>query len=278
MKINKYIIAVIFFAFSFNFSYAQWWCAAKNWQERYNCEIKTYCDIYKPKDKNYKSKDYFETDNTWEKSLLENAKKKYRENQNDIYKCAIIKLQKNSYKIVKNKLLQIDKTWIVKSFIDKKIDLKIKKLDAIAKNKKCILSSSREEWNSMQLKKELLKESAYEYCKYSFYLEFLKNHYTNIKNANKDYFKGKEQNSYKVTKLSQIYAWYNSEIINEQTHSSKVFWMAFQTYIDYENNFPVHILLELIKQDYIVLRRKLYEAISPIDQVVYKISNAMSIH
>jgi len=54
--------------------------------------------------------------------------------------------------------------------------------------------------------------------------------------------------------------------------------MAFNTYIDYENNYPIHILLELIKEDFIVLRRKLHEAISPINQVVYKISNAMSIN
>jgi hypothetical protein len=54
--------------------------------------------------------------------------------------------------------------------------------------------------------------------------------------------------------------------------------MAFQSYIDYENNYPVHLFLEIIKEDFIVLRRKLHETLNPINQVVYKISNAMSIH
>jgi hypothetical protein len=52
--------------------------------------------------------------------------------------------------------------------------------------------------------------------------------------------------------------------------------MAFETYVDYENNYPVHILLEVIKEDFKILRRKFHETISPLNQVVYKISNAMS--
>jgi hypothetical protein len=52
--------------------------------------------------------------------------------------------------------------------------------------------------------------------------------------------------------------------------------MAFETYVDYENNYPVHVLLEIIKEDFKILRRKFHEAISPLNQVVYKISNAMS--
>ncbi|MDP2396643.1 MAG: hypothetical protein Q8S84_04390 [bacterium] len=51
--------------------------------------------------------------------------------------------------------------------------------------------------------------------------------------------------------------------------------MAFHALTEYENNISIHFLLELIKDDYIILREKLHEVINPINQVVYKISNAM---
>ncbi len=288
-NISKIISAIllsffIFNIFSINLTYAEknedtGLCAGKTEKDRYNCQVKSFCKIYKPKEPTFKTEDYFQIDKTWEESLFKNAKKIYRENQNSIYSCSIIKLQKNSYNLIKKKLLSNDKKWTIKARIDKKIDLKIKKLKAIEKQKKCSFPKNKEEWNSLQSKHLLLNESAYEYCKYSFYLDFLQNHYKNINNANQEYlWKKKEHNSYKIGKIAKIQSKLQQDLIAEKEHSAKVFDMAFNTYIDYENNFPVHILLQLIKEDFIVLRRKLHEAISPINQVVYKISNAMSIN
>jgi hypothetical protein len=62
----------------------------------------------------------------------------------------------------------------------------------------------------------------------------------------------------------------------EIKHTKRVYEVAFQTYSNYENNLIVHILLEMIENDFMQLRNKLYAAISPINQVVYKIINAMS--
>jgi len=66
-----------------------------------------------------------------------------------------------------------------------------------------------------------------------------------------------------------------SEINDEITHTYKVFPYAYDAYTEYENNITIHFLLELIKEDYIVLREKLNKVLNPINQVVYKISNAM---
>ena len=273
----------VFSIFSINFIFAESdnnsLCWGKYWQDRYNCEIKNYCEIYKKQSKNlnFKWEDYFEKSKSWEEILLENAKKKYRKNQNSIYACNIIKLQQNSFKLVK-KLLKWDKTWIVTSKINQKIELRIEKLKTIAREKKCISPNNKEEGNSIINKQQLLNESAYEYCKYNFYLDYLKNHYKNVENSNKEFLWKTKQKSYKIWQIANLQNKIQQDIIEEENHSAKVFDMAFATYIDYENNHPVHILLELIKEDFIVLRQKLYEAISPINQVVYKISNAMSIH
>ena len=253
-------------------------CWTINWEERYNCQVKNFCEVYKVEEINHKSIDYFESDETWEKKLFETAKEKYRDNQNDIYSCSIIRLQKNSYKLILEKLIEKDRWWTLKSRVSQKFNLKIQKLDQIYKQKECKTPKNKEEWNSLQFKQNLLNESAYEYCKYSYYLNYLQNHYKNIENANKEYFWDNENNSFKISQVAAIQSKLQQDISDEQSHSSKVFSMAFETYIDYENNYPVHILLELLKEDFIVLRRKLHEAISPINQVVYKISNAMSIH
>jgi hypothetical protein len=51
--------------------------------------------------------------------------------------------------------------------------------------------------------------------------------------------------------------------------------IAFNAYKEYENNLPAHILLQIIREDYVIIREKLQKAMMPIAQVVYKISNAM---
>ena len=66
------------------------------------------------------------------------------------------------------------------------------------------------------------------------------------------------------------------EIEDEIEHTYKVFPLAYSGYSDYENNFPIHFLLDIIKDDYKILRKKLYEVLMPIAQVWYKIINAMS--
>ncbi|MDQ7022852.1 MAG: hypothetical protein Q9M97_04955 [Candidatus Gracilibacteria bacterium] len=255
-------------------------CGSKTGEKRYDCQVTNYCDSYKTKEIIHKSESYFETDETGEKNLFESAKEKYRENQNAIYACSVIKLQKNSYNLVLNKLSKIDNGGTLISRINQKLSLKLKKLESIEKQKECTIPGNKEEGNSLQFKQKLLNESAYEYCKYNFYLDFLNNHFNDIQNSNKEYFSETEEktDSFKVSQIAGIQSKLKQDIVNEQNHSAKVFNIAFETYIDYENNHPVHILLELIKEDFIVLRRKLHEAISPINQVVYKISNAMSIN
>jgi hypothetical protein len=66
-----------------------------------------------------------------------------------------------------------------------------------------------------------------------------------------------------------------SQITDEIEKVNKVFPVAFRAYAEYENNYTTHVLLELLKDDFIVFREELHKNLNPINQVVYKIKNAM---
>jgi len=65
------------------------------------------------------------------------------------------------------------------------------------------------------------------------------------------------------------------DISNEIERAYKIYPIAFQAYSEYENNLPVHDLLTMLRNDFIEFRLDLHKNINPINQVVYKISNAM---
>lgn len=315
--ITLFITFILLFC-SINISSAsEIWCWDENWEERYKCQVKNNCDNYKPENLSFETNNYFfpkkeysnnnnvaeeektisnflkalrwiKNNNNWsnnlnnylkEKNIIQVGKIIYRENQNSIYSCAIIDIQKNTLKIVKEKLSPINKTWDLRSIIDKKIELKLNKIKLIEQQKECISPANQEEKNNvLNPKQEVLNESIYEFCKYNYYLDFLKNYYKNIENVNSTILNKTEASSIKIWKVSWLYNNIQNQILEEENHSERVFNMAFETYIDYEDNYPAHILLEVIKEDFKILRRKFHEAISPLNQVVYKISNAMSIH
>jgi len=65
------------------------------------------------------------------------------------------------------------------------------------------------------------------------------------------------------------------EIQTEIENTNKAFPVVFKAYSEYENNITAHVLLELLREDYNLLRENFHKSINPINQVVYKISNAM---
>jgi len=63
-------------------------------------------------------------------------------------------------------------------------------------------------------------------------------------------------------------------IDNEIETIYKVFPVAYKAYIEYENYISIHVLLELLRTDFISYRENFQKTINPINQVVYKIANA----
>jgi len=289
-KIKKYIsiliIILLLVWFSLNFSRA--WETEENInklteedKKNYNHYIKSVnekCIKYKAKKPSYKTEEYQSKPNKTDllKSNWNNlfilAKEQYRKNQNWIYKCSIIKIQKNVFNLVKNDLLKIDKTWDIVSEMKKKIELRERKIKNNEKQFNCKITEKKKIFS----KQDVLNETTYELCRYTFYLEYLKKYYNNMERSINVTKTQKETRSYSINNLVDSFDRIQENIKNEKLHSYKVYELAFQSYIEYENNLAPHILLELIKQDFLVYREKLHETLGPLNQVIYKIVNAMS--
>ncbi|MDD3646716.1 MAG: hypothetical protein PHH06_04920 [Candidatus Gracilibacteria bacterium] len=219
---------------------------------------------------------------------FDGVKRKYRDIQNNIYKCSILQAQNKAYKLIKE-LLKVDKTGALKNTTENQIESKLNLIKQQAQRENCNISKDLN-----RSKKQVLDQSTYEMCKYRYYLEFLKNYYNDIENIigvsaeelsagekasaelndslGTNFFNDNIDVTYIVQKRDDI----KQKIGTEIEHTYEVYKLAFNAYSEYESFLPIHIGLELLKQDYIILRDKLYQTLSPINQVVYKIINAMS--
>jgi len=259
---TKIFLIFILIFFSINTSFAvKESCKDKNWYPLYLCRVKTLCEKYYWDNTNNNKLD--KTKIYKEKTSLENIKKIYRENQNNIYKCWILKVQEKSLLTISD-LLKKDTSWTLKDKIGKKIEQRLKDIrqkiwEIKCKNKKTT---------------PILKQSIYELCNYNSYLEYLKKYDSDIKNIlfSKKTDKNKK---YSITNVSNIMTNIQNNINSEITHSYKIFPLAYRAYSQYEKNYIIHELLQLIREDYIVLRNKLYSTLNPISQFIYKLANAM---
>jgi hypothetical protein len=91
--------------------------------------------------------------------------------------------------------------------------------------------------------------------------------------SNEDY---EFQNQYTVGDIIELERKSRDEINEEIKHTKNVYKISFQTYANYESNMVIHLLLNMLESDFISLRNKVYATLSPINQVVYKVANAMS--
>ena len=198
------------------------------------------------------------------------------------------KNSKKSLEILKNKLLKpIDKSWEITNKIEWKINTRIKKINTNFKSLSC------KEYSNEKLNHKLvvLNQTIYEMCKYTTYLEYLKEYNSNLKNIiwisedeinsiwkdwNEETNELLNKKKYSLFYINKLKEQKRGEIDEEISNSFKIFSLAYHAYSEYENNFIVHVLLEIIREDFIVLRDKLNSTLSPINQVVYKIANAMS--
>jgi hypothetical protein len=54
-----------------------------------------------------------------------------------------------------------------------------------------------------------------------------------------------------------------------------VFQKVYEEYTAYESNYTIHILLVFLRDHFIVIRTKIHNVLTPMNQVVYKIKNVM---
>jgi len=268
-------------------------CGSQKWYDLYNCRVENICSNYTSDKPVYASEDFeraedsapeFQNEQT-NAPALDQAKKTYRENMWNIYKCGMIQSQRNSL----NKLAKFIKQESSGQLSDAlwgQIEQRINRLELSSNSIWCALTDKVTEQNKLNI----LRETTEQLCKYTSYLEYIKWYYEETNNSYSRSNPGDgELNNWtydaatiaRLTKttprsLSNEINTTKNEIANEISRTYKIFPIAFNAYSEYENNFPVHFLLEIIKWDFLILRQLMYQNLMPIAQLWLKVINAMS--
>lgn len=287
MRKNKLVIIFIISQIFFLKSFAKDCETIEDEFEKYKCRVEKTCEVYNDNKKVFNTESYKPIE-----SYKENETNKitsflsswnwvfwikktvdiYKSNMNNIYKCSILWAQKNS--LLKLKKLPTNKN--VKTSFSQKLEENLQKINKKLSENKCLNIDKETIYNKLSI----LNQTTYLTCDYSFYMEYLKNYYKNPANAlwidEKDLNNTtKETKEYSMLEASRIITSIKSDIDTEVSNAYKIFPIAYHAYSEYENNFPIHFLMMLLREDFYVFREKLHKVLNPINQVVYKISNAM---
>ncbi len=307
MKYKNLILFIIFFLFieiansadtlevwclwSSNISVYNKKCNDKSWFELYECRVINLCNSCNTPEtrKLYETEDYEEAWAYLEKnSSSSNALKAfydtkniYTENMNSIYKCALIDIQERWIEYIQKIISTSDKTWLLQKSMQSKINEERTKILNKKREIRCWwLKSEATNNNKVILKKEVLDQVSFEYCKYNFYLDYLRSYYQNLNNLMwVDSEKSKNSKNYiEIHTINEYFAAAQNEIDKQNEKIDKVFPFAFYAYSDYEENFILHLLLNIIKSDYIIARDLLAQVLWPLNQVLYKVKDAMKVY
>lgn len=256
-------------------------CGAQSGKALYDCRVQNVCDAFKSEKPVYNSeefKDYPEIQ-SWNGGLInangfEQAKVMYRKNIGNIYKCAIIQAQKNALNKLQDFVKQ-ESTGDLNDVIGRQMQQRFNRLEITAGGINCTLADT----DSIQNKLNILRETSHQACKYVSFLEYSKKYYQNFNNirnventnTNENYTP-KYPNQELPARINKM----EQQIAEEIAHTYKVFPIAFQAYSEYENNFPIHFMLEILRGDFIVYRNVLYKSLMPLAQLGLKVINAMS--
>lgn len=217
-----------------------------------------------------------DTESSTSKDFIWEAQELYKKNMDWIYGCATSIINLKALEKVKKELWAYNNE-LLSTKVQPRIEKKIQQVkDEISSStNKCKVTSTN---NEVLIKKAVLDQGVYEYCRYMFYLQYLKE-YTDSRywmiqassswsNVVNDFFVGSNE----FLAKEAIQRW--NRVAKEINDTEKAFPIAFKAYSEYENNLVAHILLELLRDDYLVLREQLHKTLNPINQVVYKLSNA----
>lgn len=277
------LILILFFLININVGF--WFEESEENKKNYNKyeeNVKEYCEdflliqnekkyiVIENKQEKYKKLDQKIIEKRFEKdsNIVKEVSKIYKKNMDNIYNCALIVNQMNTLRFIKPLLKKNSKI-----YNQEKIDY----LMSILKEKfikwNCNLPNEDLDTN---IKPIVLNQAIYETCKYNYYLWYIKESFKNVSiliwKKDEDAKNFYENNSYIISKSKNVI-----NLVNEELDKIyNVFPNAYKTYIEFENNFPIHFLLQIIRVDFLVFRNELEKALHPINQVVYKIKDAMS--
>lgn len=205
---------------------------------------------------------------------LDVAKAIYSQTVNTIYTCAMLNTQERSINFIMQELWESKDT----GYLNKIYTAQLWNLQRLRNENNCLNTNKS---NDPFDKKNMLDQLTFELCKYNNYLEYLKEYNSVIANVIKQDKKSKAQweetimENYNISKIAELERNKKQEINNAIEQAYTLYPIALKTFQEYETHLPIHDLLTLIQKDYVDLRLELHKTLTPINQVVYKISNAM---
>ena len=285
MKKNILIIAIITtLIFSSNVFTNDKYLTDKSWYELYQKRVTDVCSMYKFDSNNSEtiylmddSNKYLNLDQNWIINWyrvwkdIELAKEQYKTNMDWIYNCAVNKSNFRALSLLKETIQKYPTLKEYENIIDQKQNELKMDLESNWESNKCKINNEK---SDPIIKANVLKQTTYELCRYNYYLEYLKEVNDNISKLDESVINDSE-NAVWINKVLEIQWKKISEINKEIEDAYRAFPIAFKAYSEYENYITSHILLELLRQDYLKFREELHKNLNPINQIVYKISNAM---
>lgn len=207
--------------------------------------------------------------------MAEIARIQYRTNMNRIFSCAVIASRTEKIKKIKELIKGNENT-----NIGKKLDLDVKKLEAL-KQSACATNLPTNTTNDYS--KAIATSATVEYCSYRYYLEYisqnLESNYTEI--AKKDKELGQSDGSTPIlsktlleagSELSQAQKKVRSDIDRAASSLPK----ALVAYREMDRTYITHVMLLIIYDDYIDLRKNLSTYLNAVSQLFKKAQNAQS--
>ncbi len=210
------------------------------------------------------------------------ATKTYKQNMNWIYKCAILYSRRKALNEVEM-LLKEETTGELAKKSQKRIEHNIKEINKLIlyepkqreKDLEFLWKCNRVAYENVS-RRDILREVTYETCKMRMYMEFLKVDYykKEIWNLVKQR-PWEEKWSFQWNVFSDKYNKMLKKINITVSHSYNVFQRAYEEYTAYESNYMLHIFLVFLRDNFVVVRWKIHNVLTPMNQVAYKIANAM---
>lgn len=222
---------------------------------------------------------YFKQENNVSTPIYE-AEKVYKENMSDIYSCAMNASIESAVWFEKV-LLKNEKTPLVKRAIERWLD----SFPNYDNNENC-REFDQEKFNELQ--EIILNEAVYEICKYTSYLDVLNNVYLedanilkNIKTSDaitkKDasYMKQEEVDQVQLSSIISIQKELQETIEKDMEKAFNVHKLSYTRFNDFLNNLILHMWLEWLRIRIDLFREYLYKVLWPMNQLPWKIINAM---
>ncbi len=267
-------------------------CNKKEDFKLYKCRVENLCTPCITKDAKtiFKTEPYKEAkEYVWSTRLLSSnildpfkkVQKIYKTNMNSIYKCVLLDIQERWLGFLEQVISASDPTNLIGKELNTKISSEKIKVKTKKKALKC-LWKWEDKSKEQLVKKEVLNQVSLEFCTYSYYLLYLKEYYTNTKPVlwlpDEDTSSSSDNEKMEINDVTNNSTFLIDSIDDELIRINKVFPLAYYAYSEYEDNYVLHLLLTLIKQDYVLVREQLAKVLWPINQLAYKIKDAMKSH